>query len=480
MKLRIPSFRDAHVLVIGDVMLDRYWYGTSARVSQEAPVPIVDIETDEDRPGGAANVALNLAALGLDVTLIGVVGDDDAARILRQKLAAANVGSEMIVVADWPTIVKVRVVSRRQQMLRMDFEKPITADVQAALTRAFRAHVADADVVVLEDYDKGTLAQPGQFIDIAHQHGKRVVVDPKFKPFDAYRGADVIKPNNAEFGHASGRASIASDYRDLVAAAVELANRFDFGALVVTRGEEGMSVIERDGAHHHVPARAVDVFDETGAGDTVAAALAAGLAAGCSVRESAMLANLAAGIVVTKSGTATVSVPELRRELATEGHTDRGVLSRAELIEAVEDARRDGERIVFTNGCFDILHAGHVAYLEEARALGDRLVVAVNDDASVARLKGEGRPVNGVAQRMRVLAALASVDWTVSFGEDTPEALLKAVRPDTLVKGGDYSIDEVVGADIVRGYGGEVRVLEHVPNMSTSAILGSLKRARDA
>jgi D-beta-D-heptose 7-phosphate kinase/D-beta-D-heptose 1-phosphate adenosyltransferase len=479
MKLKIPSFRDAHVLVIGDVMLDRYWYGTSARVSQEAPVPVVDIDSDEDRPGGAANVALNLAALGVDVTLIGVVGDDDAARILRQKLAAANIRSELIAVADWPTIVKVRVVSRRQQMLRMDFEKPLSADIQTALTRAFRARVADADVVVLEDYDKGTLAQPGAFIDIAHEHGKRVVVDPKFKPFDAYRGADVIKPNNAEFEHASGGAS-GGDYRALVAAAVELANRFDFGALVVTRGEEGMSVIERGGAHHHVPARAVDVFDETGAGDTVAATLAAGLAAGCSVHESAMLANLAAGIVVTKSGTATVSVPELRRELATEGHTDRGVLSRDELIEAVEDARRDGGRIVFTNGCFDILHAGHVAYLEEARALGDRLVVAVNDDASVARLKGDGRPVNGIAQRMRVLAALASVDWTVAFGEDTPETLLEAVRPDVLVKGGDYTIDEVVGADIVRGYGGEVRVLEHVPNMSTSAILGSLKRARDA
>ena len=248
---------------------------------------------------------------------------------------------------------------------------------------------------------------------------------------------------------------------------------------MVTRGEDGMSVIERDGAHHHVPARAVDVFDETGAGDTVAAALAAGLAVGWSVHRSAMLANLAAGLVVTKSGTATVSVPELRRELAAEGHTDRGILSRDELLDVVEGSRRNGERIVFTNGCFDILHAGHVAYLDEARALGDRLVVAVNDDASVARLKGDGRPVNGVAQRLRVLTALASVDWAVSFSDDTPEALLDAVKPDVLVKGGDYAIDEVIGADIVRRYGGEVRVLAHVPNLSTSAIIDSLKRAGD-
>ena len=476
MKLKIPSFRDASVLVIGDVMLDRYWYGTAGRVSQEAPVPIVDIESSEDRAGGAANVALNLASLGLNVTLIGAVGDDDAAVTLRQKLDAANVRCELVSVGDWPTILKVRVVSRRQQMLRIDFEKPIAVDVEPRLERAFREHVAAADVVVIEDYDKGTLARPRRFVDIAHEHGKRVVVDPKFKPFDAYRGADVIKPNTAEFTQAVGGWA---DYRELVSKAAELAQRCHFGAMVVTRGEAGMSVIEHDGAHHHVPARAVDVFDETGAGDTVAAVLAAGLAAGCSVHESAMLANLAAGLVVTKSGTATVSVPELRRELAAEGHADRGILSREELLEAVDDARRAGERIVFTNGCFDILHAGHVAYLEEARALGDRLVVAVNDDASVARLKGEGRPVNGVAQRMRVLAALASVDWTVSFGEDTPEALLDSVRPDVLVKGGDYRLDEVVGADIVRRHGGEVRVLAHVPNLSTSTILGSLKRTGD-
>ncbi len=477
MKLKIPSFRDVSVLVIGDVMLDRYWYGKAGRVSQEAPVPIVDIESSDDRPGGAANVAMNLASLGLNVTLIGVVGDDDAAATLRHKLAAAHIRCELIDAAGWPTILKVRVVSRRQQMLRIDFEKPILADVESRLDDAFRRHISTADAVVIEDYDKGTLARPQRYIDIAHEHGKRVVVDPKFKPLEAYRSADVIKPNIAEFTHAVGGWA---DYRELVSKAAALVQTHDFGALVVTRGDEGMSVIERNGAHHHVPARTVDVFDETGAGDTVAATLAAGLAAGCTVHESAMLANAAAGLVVAKSGTATVSAPELRRELRVEGHADRGTqsgtLSREELIEAVEQARRDGERVVFTNGCFDILHAGHVAYLEEARSLGDRLIVAVNDDASVARLKGEGRPVNGVAQRMRVLGALASVDWTVSFGEDTPEALLEAIKPDVLVKGGDYRLGEVVGADIVRRHGGEVRVLAHVPNLSTSSILDSLKQ----
>ncbi len=492
MRLNIPSFHGARILVIGDVMLDRYWYGSANRVSQEAPVPVVDVESTEHRPGGAANVALNLAALGIDVTLIGVVGEDEAAQILRQKLSAANIRFDFVTLANWPTILKIRVVSRRHQVLRMDFEEPVPYKLQTSLENVFRKHIGAADAVVIEDYDKGTLVRPRNYIDIAHAHGKRVVVDPKFKSFDAYRGADVIKPNSAEFAHAL-KAQAPGDqtgdlrghstgdwpaYHEFVTRARELAERFEFGALVVTRGEHGMTVVERGGAHHHVPARAVDVFDETGAGDTVAAALAAGLVAGCNIHESAMLANLAAGLVVTQSGTATVTVDQLRRETTLRRHADRGVLSREELLEAVESARDAGQRIVFTNGCFDILHAGHVAYLESARALGDRLVVAVNDDASVARLKGEGRPINGIAQRLRVLAALASVDWVVVFPDETPEPLLEVVRPDLLVKGGDYRIDEVVGATIVRRYGGEVRVLDHVPNMSTSAIIDSAKASR--
>jgi D-beta-D-heptose 7-phosphate kinase/D-beta-D-heptose 1-phosphate adenosyltransferase len=467
----IPSFRDSSVLVIGDVMLDRYWYGATGRVSQEAPVPIVDVDATEDRPGGAANVAMNLAALGIDVTLIGAVGSDDAAATLRRHLASANVRAEFVVVDEWATIVKVRVVSRRQQMLRIDFERPFVADIASNLEQLLATHVERADAVVIEDYDKGTLARPQRLIEIAHAHGKRVVVDPKFKPFDAYRGADVVKPNAAEFSRAVGEWAGDGEF---VAKAKALARRCEFGAVVVTRGERGLVVVEPDGGHRFIAARRVDVFDETGAGDTVAAGLAAGLAAGCDIYDSAVLANLAAGIVVTKFGTASATVAELRRAL-----TVGGVVSRDELLHIVEDARRAGERIVFTNGCFDILHAGHVAYLAEARALGDRLIVAVNDDASVARLKGAGRPVNPLAQRERVLAGLASVDWVVAFGEDTPEALLRALRPDVLVKGGDYTVDRVVGADIVRAYGGDVKVLGRVPDASTSAIIEGARRARE-
>ena len=471
MQPTIPSFRDSSVLVIGDVMLDRYWHGATARVSQEAPVPIVDVDSTEDRPGGAANVAMNLGALGIDVTLIGAVGDDAAAATLRALLAHANVRAELVVAPKWSTILKVRVVSRGQQVLRADFERALTDDVEAQLERLVREHVASADVVVIEDYDKGTLTRPQRLIDIAHAQRKRVVVDPKFKPFEAYRGADVIKPNAVEFERAVAGWR---DEADFVAKARELARRCDFGAVVVTRGELGMAVVDRDGGDHRIAARRVDVFDETGAGDTVAAGIAAGLAAGLSVRDSAALANLAAGIVVTKSGTAAATVAELRRAI-----TGGGVVPRGELEHIVADARRAGERIVFTNGCFDILHAGHVAYLAEARALGDRLIVAVNDDASVGRLKGPGRPVNPLAQRQAVLAALSSVDWVVAFDEDTPEALLASLRPDVLVKGGDYTVDRVVGADLVRGYGGAVKVVGRIDGASTSSVLAALARRRE-
>jgi D-beta-D-heptose 7-phosphate kinase/D-beta-D-heptose 1-phosphate adenosyltransferase len=472
MKLRLPPLTDARVLVVGDVMLDRYWYGDAARVSPEAPVPVVSVQATEERPGGAANVALNLAALGVRCTVVGVVGADEPARRLRETLAAAGVECDFVELADWPTIVKLRVVSRRQQMIRLDFERPVESGVRAQIEALVARHARDASIVVLEDYDKGTLAVPEALVGIAHAAGARVVVDPKLKPLAAYRGADVVKPNAVEFGHLVGGWS---DYGELVAKGVECATRHDVGALVVTRGAEGLTLIERNGAHRHVPAHEVDVFDETGAGDTVAAALAAGLAGGLSLEESAVFANVAAGIVVAKSGTATVSRPEMARALGSAAHADRGILSTLELDEAVAAARRAGERIVFTNGCFDILHAGHVAYLEEARRLGDRLVVAVNDDASVRRLKGEGRPVNTLLRRQTVLSALACVDWVTSFAADTPEALLERIRPDVLVKGGDYRLDEVVGAERVRSWGGTVRVLGLVEDVSTTAIVDRLR-----
>jgi D-beta-D-heptose 7-phosphate kinase / D-beta-D-heptose 1-phosphate adenosyltransferase len=476
MKLQIPNFHAAHVLVVGDLMLDRYWFGHASRISQEAPVPVVEVDGLEERPGGAANVALNVAALGASCTLIGAVGDDDAGRALEAKLSAAGVHCDFLRLRDWPTIVKLRLISQQQQLLRMDFERPMPVECSDELLRLVDSHLDQATVVVLEDYDKGMLSAPEDLVRLARRRGRTVVVDPKLKPFARYAGANLVKPNLLEFRHAAG---VWQDYAEFVSRAAALADRHDIDALVITRGSEGMTLVHRDGRHHHVPARHVDVFDETGAGDTVAATLAASMAAGCELEVCTALANVAASIVVSRLGTVAVTEPELQRALLPAQHGDRGLLTPAELENAVQAARARGERIVFTNGCFDILHAGHVAYLEEARQLGDRLIVAVNDDASVTRLKGHGRPVNALVRRMKVLTGLAAVDWVVAFSEDTPERLLAALQPDVLVKGGDYAVEQVVGADIVRGYGGEVSVLGMVEDCSTTALVERLQRNRD-
>ncbi len=473
MKLEIPEFQQARVVVVGDLMLDRYWIGAAQRVSQEAPVPVVDVQTVDERPGGAANVALNIAALGGHCTLIGLVGDDEAGRVLEAKLSGAGVQCRFLRVPDWPTIVKLRVLSQQQQLLRMDFERTPGTGHWVALAELAAAALTPGSTLILEDYDKGTLVEPAALVALAKAQGAQVLVDPKFKPFSAYTGADLVKPNRIEFHHAVGGWV---DFADMVAKGAALARTHQIGALVVTRGAEGMTLIHQDGRHHHVPALAVEVFDETGAGDTVAATLGSALAAGCSLEACTALANMAAGIVVSKIGTATVSVPELARRLGQAEHIDRGVMTLPELQDAVQQARRQGEKLVFTNGCFDILHAGHVAYLEEARQLGDRLLVAVNDDASVSRLKGPGRPVNSLERRMKVLSGLAAVDWVVGFSEDTPEALLQLLAPDVLVKGGDYAVDQVVGADIVRAQGGQVKVLGVVEGLSTTAIVTRLQQ----
>lgn len=471
MKLSMPRFDQAPVLVVGDVMLDRYWHGAASRISPEAPVPVVNVAQIEDRPGGAANVALNIAALGARAVLVGVTGEDEAAESLRDSLAAAGVKSHFQQIAEQPTIVKLRVMSRHQQLLRLDFEEAFDTDTQALLEQV-ESLLDEVKVLVLSDYGKGALRNHQALIQAARRRGIPVLADPKGKDFSVYRGTTLITPNLSEFEMIVGHCE---DEADLVRRGARLMRELDLGALLVTRGEHGMTLLRPEHAPLHLPARAREVFDVTGAGDTVISTLAASLAAGEELPAAVALANLAAGIVVGKLGTAAISAPELRRAVQREEGSERGALSLEQLLLAVEDARAHGEKIVFTNGCFDILHAGHVTYLEQARAQGDRLILAINDDASVSRLKGPGRPINAVDRRMAVLAGLEAVDWVVSFSEDTPERLLKQVQPDVLVKGGDYSIDQVVGADIVKAYGGEVRVLGLVENSSTSAIVEKIR-----
>lgn len=471
MTITMPRFDKARVLVVGDVMLDRYWHGATSRISPEAPVPVVKVDQSEDRPGGAGNVALNIAALGADVSLLGLTGRDEAASALALKLRAANVRCDFHEVGTHPTITKLRVISRHQQLLRMDFEQPFAAEAAAALVEKAAPQVGLVGAVILSDYAKGALDDPQPLVLAARAAGVPLLVDPKGTDFRRYRGATLLTPNLHEFEAVVG--PCATEF-ELVRKGLELLRELDLGALLVTRGEHGMTLLRAGHPELHLPARAREVFDVTGAGDTVISVLAAALAAGEELPSAVALANLAAGIVVGKLGTAVVSAPELRRALQREQGAGRGVMTLEQLSIAVEDARAHGEKVVFTNGCFDILHAGHVGYLEQARQLGDRLIVAVNSDASVTRLKGAGRPINPVDRRMRVLAGLEAVDWVVSFDEDTPEALLHILRPDILVKGGDYSKEQVVGWRIVENYGGVVRVLAFFDDCSTTGIVNKI------
>lgn len=471
MKLSMPRFDQAQVLVVGDVMLDRYWHGGTSRISPEAPVPVVKVEQTEDRPGGAANVALNIAALGAGVSLSGLVGQDEAANALAETMAAAKVHSDFHVVPSHPTITKLRVISRHQQLLRMDFEDNFAAADARALADKAQTLLGPVGALILSDYAKGALSDPQPLIQAAKAAGIPVLVDPKGSDFSRYRGATLLTPNLHEFEAIVGPCATETE---LVAKGEQLMAEHELSALLVTRGEHGMTLLRPNEAELHLPARAREVFDVTGAGDTVISVLAASLAAGEPLPQAVALANLAAGIVVAKLGTAVVSAPELRRAISSEQGSERGVVTLEQLKISLDDARAHGEKIVFTNGCFDIIHAGHVGYLEQARELGDRLVVAINNDESVVRLKGPGRPINPVDRRMAVLAGLEAVDWVIAFEGDTPESLLEVLQPDVLVKGGDYDKQGVVGWQIVEAYGGEVKVLSFFDDCSTTAIVAKV------
>ena len=469
---QIPAFQKARVLVAGDIMLDRYWHGPTGRVSPEAPVPVVRVTECEDRPGGAANVSLNMAALGAGAGLVGVTGDDEAAQVLRERLGAAGVSCLFQIAEGLPTITKLRIISRQQQLIRLDFEESFRELDFAPFRALVGDAMADCDVLVLSDYRKGALRDCQALIELARQAGKPVLVDPKGSDFERYRGATLMTPNLSEFEAVVGELA---NEQQLVEKGLALIESLQLDALLVTRGEHGMTLLRPGHQELHLPARAREVYDVTGAGDTVISTLAVSLAAGSSMEDAVALANIAAGIVVGKLGTAVVSAPELRRAVSEAGGGGRGVMTEEQLLIALEDARHQGERIVFTNGCFDIIHAGHVTYLDSARKQGDRLVVAINSDESVRRLKGAGRPINSCERRMAVLAALGCVDWVVFFDGDTPEALLEKVRPEVLVKGGDYGVDQVVGAEIVQAYGGEVKVLDFVDDVSTTRIVDQIR-----
>ena len=461
-------------LLIGDLMLDRYLEGQIHRISPEAPVPVVALEGEWATPGGAGNVAASLAGLGCRVTLAGIVGRDEAGDRLRLVLEEAGVSSDSLVGRDdLRTICKTRVVAGggRQQVLRLDQDGDPAAYRRASAELADRivAMVAGHDVVVLSDYDKGTVTESLARRIVADCRSRNIpcVVDPKKADFSAYFGATLLAPNAHEASRALGR--VLSDERALTAAAVEAREILGLDHLLITRGPEGMTLASSDGIAHF-PAEVREVADVTGAGDTVTATLAAFLGGGRDVKDACRLASVAAGIAVGHRGCYVVKASEL--EAAFRGRSPK-VRDWESTRRWSEDQRRLGRRIVFTNGCFDILHAGHLACLEQARRFGDALVVGLNSDASVRGLKGPSRPVLDQDHRAALLAGLSCVDCVVVFDEPTPEALIRLVQPDVLIKGGDYTLESIAGADFVSGRGGIVRTIPLVEGLSTTAILRS-------
>lgn len=472
MKVDIPAFEQASVLVVGDIMLDQYWYGPTQRISPEAPVPVVKINQDENRPGGAANVALNIASIGGKVTLAGITGEDEAATTLQKQLSALNINCQFDRQSTIPTITKLRVMSRNQQLIRLDFEESLSNVDKKKLEANVAAQLENHDLLLLSDYSKGTLSEVQNLIAFAKKQGKAILVDPKGTDFERYRGATLLTPNLSEFEAVVGECKTEND---IVSKGQALLVELDLEAMLVTRSEQGMTLLRRDHEEFHLPTRAREVYDVTGAGDTVIATLALAIAAKAEYTQASALANMAAGIVVGKLGTSTVSEAELLAEIYSGPESGFGVVTEEQLKIAVKLAKARGEDIVMTNGCFDILHAGHVSYLTHAGTLGARLIVAVNDDASVKRLKGSGRPVNPTDRRMAVLAGLGAVDWVVSFSEDTPQRIISNILPDTLVKGGDYKVEEIAGGKEVIANGGEVKVLNFEEGISTTEIINAIR-----
>jgi D-beta-D-heptose 7-phosphate kinase/D-beta-D-heptose 1-phosphate adenosyltransferase len=489
--LSVPVARDP-ILVVGDIICDHYVHGDVERISPEAPVQVLRWKSEVNCPGGAANVALNLAALGCRPALVGVVGRDAAGEWLIGALRATGVDTRGVIqAADRPTTTKTRIVARGQHLLRIDQEtsQEVSPRDERRLVASIERAASRVSGVVCSDYGKGVLTR-SVLAAVLGRSGRRgkdriVLVDPKGRDFSRYRGADLLTPNEKELADAVPLDETSRDDGEaaLKRRAEVLVRRLGLKALLVTRGADGMDLFEggqatRGGLRRsHIPvSQRHEVYDVTGAGDTVAAVMAMAASAGMSLLDGARLANSAAGIVVASVGTAVTDRETLASVINGEASQARSkVVSQSALVSRLADRRAHGARIVFTNGCFDLLHVGHLHLLQRARALGDVLVVAINDDASTARLKGPGRPLIPGAQRAEMLAALRFVDYVTLFSEPTPIHVIRAVHPDVLVKGGDYTLDQIVGRDVVERYGGRVVVIPLVPGLSTSRLVETIR-----
>ena len=470
--MNLKLLRKSNILVIGDVMLDRYLYGTVDRVSPEAPVPVLKPNKEEIRLGGAANVALNLSSLGSKVNLIGIAGKDSASKQIVNLLKDNKIKNSLIK-SNLPTITKLRLISSKQQLLRIDNEEEFTKEDWKSAKSKFDESIAlkSNNLLIISDYGKGTLQDIPSLITKAKRYKKIVLVDPKGNNFSKYKGADIITPNFLEF---EGVVGTVRSEKDITEKAKSLIESLHLGALLITRGQEGMTLFNKEKSkivRSDFPTQAKEVFDVSGAGDTVIASIAASLSTGFDISSAVKLANVAAGIVVGKSGTATASLLEIEPYFSNED----SLYNLNEIQKHSSMLKKRNKKIIFTNGCFDILHAGHVYYLEQAKKLGDELVVGLNSDSSVKNLKGTDRPINNLDQRAKVLSSLECVDKVVSFSEATPIKLIKAIKPDVIVKGGDYKVKDVVGHNEAGSWGGKVRIIPLMPGLSTTNIIKKFK-----
>ena len=465
------------VLVVGDLMADRYQWGEVQRISPEAPVPVVRIIREELRLGGAANVAHNLAALGCRVSICGLVGRDSTAGDLIERLTGLRIDTAGVIADESrPTTVKLRVMARHQQMLRCDWEKshPAAPELTEQLLGQVRDRAGDFAAIVVSDYGKGVVGETlmAGLIKAGKKHGLPVIVDPKGIDFAKYRGVDCLTPNESEAATVA-RMDIGNE-DDALRAGRLLMEELGLERMCMTRGANGVLAIERGGGHQFLPARAREVYDVTGAGDTFISMMSGLIAAGEPFFQAVSLANLAAGIAVGRVGTATVTVSDM---LSAADQPFR-LYTPGDIGEIADGLRAQGKRIVFTNGCFDLLHAGHIQYLRDSRGMGDTLIVGINSDDSVRRLKGPNRPVIGVDDRAHVLSALAFVDYVVVFDEDTPLEMIRRIRPAVLTKGADYTVNTVVGHELMAEWGGEVRLIPLKENRSSSGIIDRIAQGR--
>ena len=477
------NFEQSTVLCIGDIMLDRYVYGDISRISPEAPIPVMRLNGTREMLGGVGNGASNICGLGGKAVIVALAAADVAGDSIRRMIAAtAGLDESLVITGSRPTICKTRLIAARQQVVRADEESelPLQSAEEEALLPRITEHMHHVSAVLLSDYGKAVLSPKviSHAIALARARGVPVFVDPKTDDFSRYRHATCITPNLKELALAS-KMPVSTD-EQVIAAARRVMEQAQSVAILVTRSERGMLLVQADGSHQSLPARAREVFDVSGAGDTVIATMALAHASGMSLKEAMRVANAAAGVVVSKLGTATATLSEVLHELdeqeSGEGDDIPGLVNvdRAQVM--ISTWRERGLTIGFTNGCFDLVHPGHVSLLKAARNQCSRLIVALNSDASVRKLKGSARPINDLRRRAQVMAALRYVDCVVSFDADTPLELLKKLRPDVLIKGGDYKMEEVVGASEVQAWGGRVYLANLVSGQSTT---NTLKRARE-